>query len=152
MNKLLKPIELFQQKLGFIQMQQWAVEDICAERDSRTVEDYWDEGKLDLWSPERWESCQGLSRWIRAQQQQTPEVYYWPHGPLTGAGLTSGKQSLFSELSRGLMCFFQVDNEMKQFFSFFFSPPALGDRRVHIRYLLYLLISGNNLWWKKCTP
>lgn len=131
----------------------------CAERDSRTAGDYWDDGEhTHQRDEEKWTS--GAQRngshfkgWADGlelqQQQQAPEVYYWPHEPLTGAGLTSGKQYLFSMVSRGLMRFFSVwqRNEAK-FFIVFLQLWEMEECTSGIYFIL--LISGNNLWWKKC--
>lgn len=138
---------LFQQKLGFhsdVAMSSWGYN--SAERDSRIVGNFWDDGqhthqqdeeKMDLWSPEKWESFQGVSRWIRAAAAaNTRGLLLTSWTPHQGRADKWKGETVLSGFQKFGVVFFRLTTKWSNFF--FFSTPALGDRRVHIRYLLYL--------------
>lgn len=95
-------------------------------------------GKMDLWRPEKWESFQGLSRWIRAAAAANTRGLL-----LTSWATHQGRADkwkavpVFSGFQGAGVGFFSGWQQNEEKFFFFFSP-ALGDRRAHIRYLLYL--------------
>ncbi|XP_077030716.1 uncharacterized protein LOC143693420 [Agelaius phoeniceus] len=76
---------------------------------------------MDFWSPEKWESFQGLSRWIRAAAAANTRSLL-----LTSWATHQGRDdSTCFQWFPGVWCgFFQADNEMKENFSFFYSSSG----------------------------